>query len=1037
MSDVEPDARDSDSRANNIKEFDHAAVPTPEVDFSESKGVLRLFMRWLIRRYYPRIEISHEERIPQAGPVLLCANHPNSLVDPVIIGIASKRPVRFLAKAPLFDMPVIGGVMRALGMIPAFRGSDDAKQVRRNMESLDVGAKALIEGSAVGIFPEGKSTDEVHVDMVRSGAARMALQAVEGGAHGLQVIPVGINYEHKARSRSSIWIQVGEPIDASEILAQHDGNERKARRNLTAELESRLKDVVVHLDEPKWEAWLDDLEILVPDGSGKPSGRIEAIKRRKRIANAMNHFLSTDRPRTERIADSIEDYRRAVGAAGLRVDAPILNRRGTWVALSIVWKLLCLVRYFVPALLGTFHHIVPFVVVRGLTERFGEPGNRAKSTLRIACGLPIYVLWYAAVAYWMFGYFQDWVAWLWLGVAPILGVIALYSWRLMVETVALIWHQLRFSFNRDALKSLRDQRRQVAQTLAQLSHEYADLMPREDEPSNRIGRWLAVTSGVTLMAAVLLLFAWLLKPWFLSEPLPAGLDLTKISAAKIDAMLTSDEKSLLPIISGLDELEVDAKALRQEFNDGRRTYKNAADNAAVHELMRRYIIFREALLRLVWKYQGYGQVANEKRRLRVFLIDLTAAAVLYEAGLKFIRGFDWKGEAKKKLNEQEPNWGIPANLFDRVEHSLLNPANNRMFRAALKSYHAARQKFEANDLTDEPHEQRFHAAISRFEQTAEKLGENLVTGLAQRSIKDAAALLKTAQYETQSVISTWIGDFKIREPRLGRPLITDAHLQRLAEILQPGDIILERRNWYLSNAFLPGFWPHGAVYVGSADDLQHLGVTDDKYVRKCWGDYIQKDPGGHPHVIVEAVSEGVVFSSLEHSIGEADAVAVLRPKVNDEDRALAVTRAFSFVGREYDFEFDFETPSKLVCTEVVYRAWGGNSGPIKFPLERIMGRTTMPAINLVKKFKTEFGQPGAQLEFIAFVDSNDVTGESYFVSDASEFSATLDRSGFTLQGPTQAIKSIGPLGWVLLSLIVTCSLAGAVWSLRNHRRHPI
>ncbi|MDA1016864.1 MAG: 1-acyl-sn-glycerol-3-phosphate acyltransferase [Planctomycetota bacterium] len=1037
MSDVEPTPNDSESPIISESSPKETANQVPQVRLTESRGLLRLFMRWLIRRYYPCIEISGEERIPQTGPVLLCANHPNSLVDPVIIGIATKRPVRFMAKAPLFEMPVIGGVMRALGMIPAYRGSDDSKQVRRNMESLNVGAKALVEGSAMGIFPEGKSTDEAHVDMVRSGAARMTLRAVEEGAVGLQVVPIGINYEHKAQSRTSIWIQVGEPIDANQILAQHDGNVRKARRSLTAELESRLKDVVVHLDEPQWEAWLDDLETLVPDDSKKSTGRVRAIKRRKRIANAMNHFLSTDRPRTERVADAIAKYRNDVAAAELSVDSAILNKRGPVVALLIVWKFLCLVRFFVPAVLGTLHHIVPFVVVRGLTEKFDEPGYRAKSTLRIAFGLPIYLLWYTAVAYWMFGYFQAWVAWTWLVVAPIVGVIALYSWRLMGETAALVWHQLRFSFNRGALNSLRRQRLRLAETLTQLSREYAALVPREDEPSHRIGRWLAIAGGTVLLVAALALFAWLLKPWLLSEPLPSGLDLANIPATKIDAMLTSDEKSLLPIMNGLDELEVDAKALRQEFNDGKRTYKNAADNDAVHELMRRYIIYREALLRLVWKYQGYGQVENEHRRLRVFLIDLTAAAVLYEAGLKFIRGFDWKGEAKKKLNEQEPHWGIPANLFDQVEHSLLNPDNNRMFRAALKSYHAAEKKFEANGLTDEPHEKRLHAAIDRFERTAERLGENLITGLAERRIKDAGVLLKKAQYETQSTISTWIGDFKIREPRLGQALISEQHRAQLAEILQPGDIILERRNWYLSNAFLPGFWPHGAVYVGTVDDIRKLGIADNEYVRKYWDEYSRLDHAGHAHVIIEAVSEGVVFSSLEHSIGEADAVAVLRPKVSDAEKAKAVARAFSFIGRDYDFEFDFETPSKLVCTEVVYRAWGGNSGPITFPLEQIMGRTTMPAINLVKKFKNEFGKDDAELEFIAFVDSNEITGKSFFVRDSKEFSATLDRSGFTLQGPTQAIKSIGPLGWMLLGLIAVCSVAGIVWSIRSHQRRQV
>ena len=84
-----------------------------------SSSMLRSFARLMVRVYYDRIEVSGRELIPKSGSVLLCANHPNSLLDPVMLGLASKRPVKFLAKAPLFKKPVLGAVMNALGMIPA------------------------------------------------------------------------------------------------------------------------------------------------------------------------------------------------------------------------------------------------------------------------------------------------------------------------------------------------------------------------------------------------------------------------------------------------------------------------------------------------------------------------------------------------------------------------------------------------------------------------------------------------------------------------------------------------------------------------------------------------------------------------------------------------------------------------------------------------------------------------------------------------------------------------------------------------------
>ncbi len=171
-------------------------------------SLVRNVVRSLVRIYYPKIEISQRERIPRSGPVLLVANHANSLIDPAILGIAASRPVHFLAKAPLFEIPVFGTALRALGMVPAYRGSDDPTQVKSNLKSLSAAAEFLQRGEVVGIFPEGKSHDATKVDRVKSGAARIAIAAVKNGARDLKIVPIGINYERKEQFRSSIWVRV-------------------------------------------------------------------------------------------------------------------------------------------------------------------------------------------------------------------------------------------------------------------------------------------------------------------------------------------------------------------------------------------------------------------------------------------------------------------------------------------------------------------------------------------------------------------------------------------------------------------------------------------------------------------------------------------------------------------------------------------------------------------------------------------------------------------------------------------------------------
>jgi 1-acyl-sn-glycerol-3-phosphate acyltransferase len=447
----------------------------------ERRGLTRSVVRWLVSRYYPNVEISDADRIPQSGPVLLCANHANSLLDPVLIGIAARRPVRFMAKAPLFDTPLLGPTMSALGMVPAYRGSDDAGEVKRNIESLDVGAKVLVEGRAMGIFPEGKSTDQAHLEMVRSGASRMAIQASEEGAAGIRVIPIGITYEQKDKFRSSAWIQVGEPIDVEEFLAQHDGNVRKARRALTQQLESRLKDVVVHLDEPEWEPWLEDLQTLAEAPPNSAREPVPPLKRRKRIADAMNYFLANDRARAESVADEMRAYRDQVKLAGLRIDSPVLRLHGLKVCVKLLWHIFCLVLLFIPALVGTLHHLVPFVLVRGLAALLDQPGRKTVSTNRMLVGVPVYLIWYAMVAWWAFGHFAAWFAWTWLIAAPFCGVIAIHYWRRSGRMIQLLWHQLSVTVRRKRLQRWRQQESELRERLKDLAEEYAKIPPHSDK----------------------------------------------------------------------------------------------------------------------------------------------------------------------------------------------------------------------------------------------------------------------------------------------------------------------------------------------------------------------------------------------------------------------------------------------------------------------------------------------------------------------------------------------------------------------------
>jgi len=965
--------------------------------FLEVAGSLaRRLVRALVKFYYPRIEVSGGERIPRSGPVLLVANHPNSLIDPVLLGIAADRPVRLMAKAPLFRVPVFGAVLRALGMVPAYRGSDDRGEVAKNFESLAAAARTLAAGHVMGIFPEGKSHDASRVEMVRSGAARLALQALEAGATELRVVPVGLNYERKERFRTAVWIQVGEPIGLTAWRARFPTEGPAALRALTAEIDARLKACVVHLDDPAWEDLLDEVEALLPAAGFYRRHALETLHQRKAVADAINRFHRVDRARAEAAAARVRAHDAALRRSGLAGDARIIQVRGWRLARLLVRDGVGLLVGGVVGFAGLVHHLVPHGVVRLLAGRLQTPGRMTVALYRLLIGLPVYALWYVAVWWLLRVYFLPWVAWTWVAVMPVAGLVALKAGRSFRRTVLLWWAQLRLLAKPAMATALRDQQAAIVDELRGFAAELNPSGPASDERgvgphsvTYKPPLWVNLLAGSAVCAVTVLAALWLLRDrpveWLRTQA-PA---LQAWSPAERAENLETDERALVAVIDGLAELEARYRRFEAELLAGQRSYYRQEDDDEIRRMMVSYLSYRAALLRTVWKYQRHAQLNDEHDRLRALLLHYTAAAVAYEYAARFVLAFEGQETAIRKLNEPEPVWGLPAGTYDQIRSNLANVAHRRWLEAGWQHYHATVPRWRETGLYQAEPYARFHGAIATAGAYTAGLSDRLLTYKVATAVTDVGNWARGGYYRASSAISSLVGHTKIREPRSGAALITPDKLEALRPRLRPGDILLQRRNWFLSNAFLPGYWPHSALYIGTVDDLRAMGLADDPRVARHLEAYARPDAGGRAHVIIEAIGAGVVFTSAEHSIGEADSVAVLRPRLSPEQVREVIARAFSHAGKAYDFDFDFFSSDRLVCTELVYRSFNGY---IDFPLVEILGRKTLPALEIVRHWT---GPSGAtQLEFVAFLDGDEDTGRCD-ERDAAALAGSLQRPALT------------------------------------------
>jgi glycerol-3-phosphate O-acyltransferase/dihydroxyacetone phosphate acyltransferase len=137
----------------------------------------------LVRLYYPARSVDSGERIPRGKPLVFVLNHPNGLLDPIVLRVASGRPSRFLAKSTLFGNPLGRLAMSAFGSIPVYRAHESGARsgdASRNDVSFARCRAELAAGSVLALFPEGVSHSDPEMRPLKIGAARIALS---GRAH--------------------------------------------------------------------------------------------------------------------------------------------------------------------------------------------------------------------------------------------------------------------------------------------------------------------------------------------------------------------------------------------------------------------------------------------------------------------------------------------------------------------------------------------------------------------------------------------------------------------------------------------------------------------------------------------------------------------------------------------------------------------------------------------------------------------------------------------------------------------------------------
>jgi hypothetical protein len=376
-------------------------------------------------------------------------------------------------------------------------------------------------------------------------------------------------------------------------------------------------------------------------------------------------------------------------------------------------------------------------------------------------------------------------------------------------------------------------------------------------------------------------------------------------------------EALAPAVSGLAALDDMRRVVDHAVARG---YFSPTEDDQLWPWYARYLTARRGLQEVVHELRPEtGAAEEDDLGWQAFIVAYTASALLVHAARYLVEDLARNRLVRRKLNERNLRHRIPRKQFTAIYRNLTDPVNAWRLRDAV-----ALADLHRSQISELASDDELGDLIGWLEQAEPALRVE-----PHRAIRGHVRYRWHA-WRRRGASSLKLGRFKVLEAcgRLVSELHNPWHRHRVSKqvrrqlesVLEPGDVIVTRRHDQFTNLFLPGFWPHAMLYLG------------------------KRSPAGSIPIL-EARKDGVRLRAVADAL-DVDALSVIRPRAGSPAIRVAIDRALTHRGKLYDFDFDFFTSDRLVCTELIYRAYDGLDG-IRFELTERAGKPTLSAEDLL------------------------------------------------------------------------------------------
>ena len=425
--------------------------------------ILKVIVGIGIRLYYKEIKVKNGKFLEHDGPMIIIANHPNTLMDAWIIGNICPQPIYFMAKGTFFNSPFKRKILNSLKMIPINRQIDGEVAGVKNKDSFEACYKLLEEGKTLVIFPEGNSLLERQLRQLKSGTARIALEAENrnSGKLNLKIIPLGLFYSQAEKFRSSVMITVEKGLFVTDFLPEFLGNSSLAAKKLTTKFRLHLERVLVTTESKEQEKLINAIYTFIhkkeeTKNVEKNAEFLQQIKVRMEEIQLFQPYLISE---IQQLVDEISWQ-----SNKLKIQSDFIRRRFRsrlylgQISLSVIFLLVGLPLF----LFGFLHNSIPFYLTDKLVPRLTKYVEYF-APISVLLGLILYPLTYFGFLFALEKVAEPvlWIKFIYFISLPLTGMFA-FAFVRWSKRIGHKWHYIFLIFNqKDALKNLKQNQKEL------------------------------------------------------------------------------------------------------------------------------------------------------------------------------------------------------------------------------------------------------------------------------------------------------------------------------------------------------------------------------------------------------------------------------------------------------------------------------------------------------------------------------------------------------------------------------------------------